>query len=250
MIKSPEEIKKIRAAGKILGATVKALKEFIVEGATLKEIDKFTRRKIKEAGGEPTFLGYQPHGAARPFPAAICASLNETVVHGVPNDYKIKSGDILKIDLGVTYQDYIADGAFTVPIGQITADAKKLIETTRNALTMAIKECRPNKTVGDIGWAINNYVTKSGFKVIKGLTGHGVGKELHEEPTIFNEGQKNTGIKLKPGMTIAIEPMVSAGDPYILQMADDSYITRDRSLAAHFEHTVLITETGSEILTK
>lgn len=250
MIKTPEEIKLIKIAGKILASVAKKIKEAVRPGASSKELDDLARKLIKEAGAVPTFLGYRAYGSAHPYPAAICASLNEVVVHGVPNKYKLKSGDILKLDFGVTYQGYIADVAFTVGIGNISEETRRLMDATKNALFIGINECRRGKTLGDIGWAINNYVVKHGFKVVKGLCGHGVGKELHEEPAVFNEGQKNTGLKLKAGMVLALEPMVSAGDPYILQLPDDSYATRDKSLAAHFEHTVLITDEEPEILTK
>ena len=250
MIKTPEQIRMIRNAGKILASVSKKVKAAVKEGVTLKELDTLAKKLIEEAGAEPTFLGYQPYGAEIAFPASICASVNEVIVHGVPTDYKLKSGDVLSLDFGVTYNGLIADGAFTVGVGKTSKEASELIETTYHALTLGIKECRKGKTVGDIGWAINDYVTKRGFKVVKGLTGHGVGVELHEEPTIFNEGHKNTGLKLKPGMVLALEPMVSAGDAYITQLKDDSYATRDKSLSAHFEHTVLITEGNPEILTK
>ncbi|MDO8430157.1 MAG: type I methionyl aminopeptidase [bacterium] len=250
MIKTEAEIKLIRIAGKILSSVAKKVKESVAPGVSLLELDQLTKKLIRDAGAEPTFLGYQPYGAEKPFPASICASLNEVVVHGIPTGYKLKSGDLLKLDFGVTYQGYIADSAFTIGVGKITKQAKDLIEATRNALSVGIRECRSGKTLGDIGWAINNYVVKHGFKVVKGLSGHGVGKELHEDPPVFNEGQKNTGLKLKPGMVLALEPMVSAGDPYITQLEDESYATRDKSLAAHFEHTVLITEKEPEILTR
>lgn len=240
----------IRNAGKILSSVSKKVKEAVKEGVTLKELDALAEKLIKEAGAEPTFLGYQPYGADKPFPASVCASVNEVVVHGVPDGYKLKSGDVVSLDFGVTYNGFIADGAFTVGVGKISKPARELIETTYHALTLGIKECRAGKTLGDIGWAINNYVTKRRFKVVKGLSGHGVGIELHEDPPVFNEGQKNTGLKLKPGMVLALEPMVSAGDPYITQLPDDSYATRDKSLAAHFEHTVLITDREPEILTR
>lgn len=250
MIKTPEQIKMIRNAGKILASVSKKVKEAAKEGVTLKELDALAEKLIREAGAEPTFLGYQPYGAETAFPASICSSVNEIVVHGVPNNYKLKSGDVVSLDFGVTYNGLIADGAFTVGVGKISKEASELIETTHHALTLGIKECRKGKTLGDIGWAINNYVSKRGFKVVKGLSGHGVGLELHEDPPVFNEGHKNTGLKLKPGMVLALEPMVSAGDEYIIQLKDDSYATRDKSLSAHFEHTVLITEGNPEVLTK
>ncbi|MDP3729313.1 MAG: type I methionyl aminopeptidase [bacterium] len=250
MIKTEEQIKKIRIAGKILASVAKTVREAIKPGVSLIDLDQLTQKLIKEAGAEPTFLGYQPYGAKEPFPAAICTSVNDVVVHGIPTAYKIKSGDILSVDFGVTYDDYIADAAFTVGVGEIPLTSKRLIEVTEHALSVGIKECQAGKTLGDIGYAINKYVKSHKFLVVKGLSGHGVGIALYEDPPVFNEGQKNTGLKLKAGMILALEPMVSAGDPYIMQKEDDSYATRDKSLSAHFEHTVLITKKGPEILTK
>ena len=249
LIKTQEQIKKIKVSGKILASVAKELKKNIAVGVMLKDLDILARKLMEEAGAEPAFLGYQPHGADHPFPASICASLNEVVVHGVPNKYKLRSGDILKLDFGVSYQGFITDSAFTVGVGEISKEAQKLMDVTKHSLMLGIKECRAGKTLGDIGWAINDYVQRNGFKVVKGLCGHGVGIELHEEPSVFNEGQKNTGLQLKPGMVLALEPMVSVGDPYIVQTDQESYATRDGSLSAHFEHTVLITEGNPEILT-
>ncbi len=250
MIKNAEQIDKIRAAGKILARVAGSVRNAAKEGVTLLELDRLAKKLIEESGGTPTFLGYHPYGAKRPFPASVCASVNEVIVHGVPGPYALKKGDILKLDFGVTYEGHIADAAFTVGIGKVSKEAERLMEATRKSLEAAIQECRPGKTLGDIGWAINDCITRSGFKVVKGLTGHGVGIELHEDPPVFNEGQKNTGLKLKPGMVLAIEPMVSAGDPYIVQKPDDGYATRDGSLSAHFEHTVLITAGDPDVLTK
>ncbi len=250
MIKTPEQIKLIRNAGKILASVARDVRLAVREGVTLEELDALARQRIEAAGGEPTFLGYQPYGADKPFPAAICASVNNVVVHGVPGKYALKSGDIVSLDFGVTYKGYIADGAFTIGVGKISKEARELMEATHHALLLGIKECVPGKTLGDIGHAIDTYVRGRGFKVVKGLSGHGVGIELHEDPPVFNEGQKNTGMPLKAGMVLALEPMVSAGDPYITQLSDDSYATRDKSLAAHFEHTILITDKRPEILTK
>ncbi len=250
LIKNQDQIKKLRVAGKILASVEKEVRAAIKVGTALSDLNTLAEKLIRSAGAEPAFLNYHPYGAKKPYPASICASLNEVVVHGLPTKYKLRSGDVISVDFGVAYQGLIADGAFTMGVGEITQEAKKLMETTETALLMGIKECRPGKTLGDIGWAINHYVTKHKFKVIKGLCGHGVGEELHEEPAVFNEGQKNTGLELKAGMVLAIEPMVSAGDPYITYLPDDSYATRDHSLAAHFEHTVLITSKGPEVLTK
>lgn len=249
MIKTREQIRKIRVAGKILSAVSKQLYDAIEENVSLRDLNNLAEQLIKKAGAKPAFLGYQPIGASRPFPASICASLNEVIVHGIPNDYKLRSGDLIKLDFGVNYKGGIADGAFTKGVGQLSYKASQLIEITKKALFMGIKECRSNKTTGDIGWAINNYVKKHGFKVIKGLTGHGVGNKLHEEPTIYNEGKRKSGFLLNTGMVLAIEPMTSSGDPNVVKLENESYATRDKSLSAHFEHTVLITKEEPEILT-
>lgn len=250
MIKTEEQIQKIRKAGKILAGVSKEIKKIIKEGVSLKDLNALAENLIIESGAKPEFLGYKPHGAAKAFPASICTSLNDVVVHGIPNNYKLKNSDLLKLDFGVNFEGGIADGAFSVGVGDVSFEVKKLIDATYKALLAGIKECVPGKTVGDIGWAINNCVKRCGFKVVKGLTGHGVGVELHEEPTIFNEGQKNTGIKLETGMVLAIEPMVSAGSAFTIILPDESFATSDRSLSAHFEHTILITNNKPEILTK
>jgi len=250
-IKTEDEIKKMRVAGKILAAVSKKIRVAAAkEGTTLKELDDLARTLIREAGAKPAFLGYQPYGAQKPYPCTVCASVNDVVVHGVPGDYALKSGDIVKLDFGVIYDGYHADAAWTIPVGKISAEAKKLMKVTEKALYEGIKQTRNGKTLGDIGFAIQSYVEKHGFKVVKGLTGHGIGKGLHEEPTVYNEGQKGAGMPLEAGMTIAIEPMVSAGSANTKQLDDDSYATEDGSLSAHFEHTVLITKRGPEILTK
>lgn len=248
-IKTPEEIKKIRAAGKILAATAKQILELAQPGVKLKYLDQVAKNLIQKFGAEPAFLNYRPHGAAKPYPCSICASVNNIVVHGLPGEYKLNSGDILKLDFGVKHNGYIADAACTKAIGEVSSEANKLIETTRQALYKAIKICKPGNTLGDIGYAIKNYVESQGFKVVKELTGHGIGKELHEDPNVFNEGQKDRGLKLEQGLVLAIEPMVSAGSSEIIQLKDDSYATADGSLAAHFEHTIAITTGAPEILT-
>jgi len=250
MIKTKEQIKMIGLSGKILAMTMKQVRAAIKPGITLKELDGIARKTIDDAGARPAFLNYKPYGAAKAFPASICTSLNEVVVHGIPTHYELKSGDLLSVDFGVNYQGYISDAAFSIGVDKISSQAQCLIDVTKSALLVGIKECKPGKTLGDIGYAINNYVTKNGFKVVKGLTGHGVGLELHEEPSVFNEGQKGAGLVLKEGMVLALEPMVSAGSPHIIQLDDDSYATQDNSLSAHFEHTVAITKEGPKILTK
>lgn len=249
-IKTDQEIQKIKIAGKILSAAAKELLKIADVGISLKELDLFAKNFIIKAGAQPAFLGYHPYGAKKPYPNSICASINDVIVHGLPTAYKLKSGDILKLDFGVVYGGYYADAAWTIGVGKITPEAQKLIETTKQTLDVAIEECRPGKTTGDIGFAINNFVKKNRFKVAKGLTGHGIGKELHEDPTVFNEGQRGSGVKLQPGMVLAIEPMITAGLPQIVQNKDDSYSTADGSLSAHFEHTIVITEREPLILTQ
>lgn len=248
-LKTSEEIEKIRAAGKILAKVAEAISAEAKEGTRLSSLNKLATDIIKKAGAKPAFLGYKPTGAKKPYSYSICTSINDVVVHGQPTNYQLKSGDLLKLDFGVFYNNYYADAAITLAIGTVSILAKKLIAVTQEALKRAIAVSKPNKTLGDIGYAIQGYVESKGFKVIKGLTGHGIGEELHEEPTILNEGRPNTGPKLKLGMVLAIEPMVSAGSDKIIQLKDESYATSDGSLSAHFEHTIAITEKGVEILT-
>ncbi len=249
MIKGPEDIEKIRKAGKILAQVAKAILARAKEGVRLSELDKLAKELIEKSGGKPAFLGYQPYGAEKPYPASICTSLNDVVVHGTPTKYMLKDGDLLKLDFGVKYQGWHADAAWTVGIGKVDTEVQKLIKVTEQALFDGIKQAKPGHHLGDIGWAISKTVNKYGFKVVDGLTGHGVGQELHEDPSVFNEGKKGSGIELKAGMTLAIEPMVSMGSPRIVQLDDDSYAIEDKSLSAHFEHTIVITEKGPEILT-
>jgi len=249
-IKTAGEIKKMRVAGQILASVAKEVRNAVKIGASLKELDKLAYQLIIKAGAEPAFLNYKPYGAAKAYPATICASINDVVVHGIPTDYKIKDGDVVKLDFGTRYEGYNADAAWTVGVGKFSARTKKLISTTENALLVAIKQVKAGATIGDIGYAIHKYVSRHGFRVVKGLTGHGIGKALHEDPSVYNEGKKGVGMRLEVGMTIAIEPMVSAGTSEVYKNDDDSYIVTDNSMSAHFEHTVLVTKDGCEILTK
>ncbi|MEK7464289.1 MAG: type I methionyl aminopeptidase [Patescibacteria group bacterium] len=249
-LKTEKDLEKLRVSGKILASVLKSLSVVAKEGVELRELDELARKLIKEAGARPAFLGYTPGGGRKPYPAAICTSVNDTIVHGIPTKYKLRKRDILKIDLGVQYEGYFTDSAVTIGIGEVSNIAKKLMLVTKEALAAGIENCRPNGHLGDIGWAVEKVVKKGGFKAINGLTGHGVGFEVHEDPTIYNFGDKGTGVKLKPGMVLAIEPMVSAGSSDIVQDNDDSYKTADGSLSAHFEHTIAITEDGIEVLTK
>ena len=249
LIKTNEEIAKIREAGKILA---KVLQELILqarEGLVLKDLDDLAYGLILKAHAKPAFLGYQPGGASRPFPASLCTSVNEVVVHGVPSKRRLKSGDLLKLDLGVNYDGYNADAAISMGIGEISRLAQELIGATKKALAAAIAAVKPGNTLGDIGYVIKKTASDHNFKVLKELTGHGIGKALHEEPTIFNEGTPGRGEMLRVGMVLAIEPMLSAGSDQVKQLPDESYASVDQSLNAHFEHTIAITEQGPEILT-
>ncbi len=250
MIKTKEQIELIRESGRILGAVLRKLKTAAEIGVTLNDLDKLAHDLILKMGGKPVFLGYRPYGARAPYPKTLCASVNDVIVHGVPNDYELKSGDVLKLDLGVNYKGGISDSAITVPVGKVPKEALALIKTTRDALSEAIRVATPKHTLGDIGYAVERTLSAKNFKVVDGLTGHGVGIELHEDPVVYNYGKRGAGMKLLPGMVLAIEPMSSMSTSKIVQWQDDSYATADGSLSAHFEHTVLITEGKAEILTE
>ncbi|MEK7163069.1 MAG: type I methionyl aminopeptidase [Patescibacteria group bacterium] len=244
------EIKNIASAGKILAKILEILKKKAEIGTKLKDLDNLAYQLAKKHKAQPAFLGYQPDGAHQPYGASICASVNDVIVHGLPSDYKLQNGDILKIDFGIEYNNFFADAAITIGIGEISKQVKHLIEITELALKKAIKIIKLGKTLGDIGWVIEKTAKENGLKVIKDLTGHGIGKELHEDPIIYNYGKRGEGIELKSGMVLAIEPMFSIGSEKIIQKPDESWATEDGSLSAHFEHTVAITKECVEILTK
>lgn len=249
-LKSAKDITGLRASGRILAEVLRLLVVAAEEGVRLEELDRLARAELKRRKAVPTFLGYRPEGAAHGFPGAICASVNERVVHGLPNAYKLRNGDVLKIDLGVTYQGYITDSAWTVAVGKVPPRTKKLLRATEQALMAGINAVKPGGHLGDIGHAVERTVRRAGFRVIRGLTGHGVGFRLHEEPTVLNYGERGTGLQLEPGLVMAIEPMVSEGSDQVLQLDDESYATEDGAMSAHFEHTVAVTKHGCEILTE
>lgn len=245
-----DQIAIMRQGGRLLAATLDLLSSKVAPGVSLSELDQMAYNHIKAGGGEPSFLNYRPSGAAASYPASICASVNETVVHGLPGDYRLKEGDIVSLDLGVKYQGFHTDSARTVPVGKISAAARHLLEVTETALHLGIAQARPGRTLGDIGHAISRHAKANKVTVIRDLTGHGISRELHEEPTVWNVGEPGRGLELTSGLTIAIEPMFSLGSAAIKQEDDDSYRTADRSLSAHFEHTVAITDDGPVVLTK
>ncbi len=250
LIKTPTEINIMAEAGKILRMVIAHTAAQAKEGVSLLELDNYAEELTRKLGAEPAFLNYKPNGAKKPYPATICASVNEVIVHGVPNKYKLKSGDVLKLDFGARLQGWNVDAAVTVAIGGVSAEARKLIETTKKALLIGIKQAKPGNHLGDIGFAIHEYVTSRGFSIAEGLTGHGIGREVHEEPHVWNHGARGSGMELVPGMAIAIEPMVGAGKSgAIIQLPDDGYAMADGALSAHFEHTIAITKNGPIILT-
>lgn len=221
-------------------------------GVSTLVVEEESLRMIKENGGKPAFLGYKPMGADRPFPASICISINDEIVHGIPNETAriLREGDIVGLDLGITREGLITDAAITVPVGTVDDESQRLIDVTRDALMAGIEAAKPGNTIGDIGAAINAVIGPTGFKLAEDLVGHGVGYKVHEDPYVPNVGIAGTGEKIVPGMVLALEPMVNAGTSKI-KIMDDGYTikTRDGSRSAHFEHTIAITEKGNIILT-
>lgn len=240
----------MREAGRRLAVVLDELERHVAVGVTTKELDDLARTLIEKEGDKPAFLDYSPAGAKRPYPATICASVNESIVHGLPSTRALKSGDVLKIDIGLIHQGWHADMARSFPIGEVSTRTHELLAVTRESLEAGIAAAKTGNTLGDIGHAVQSVVERYGFSVVKGLTGHGIGRKLHEDPYIFNEGKPGMGEELVPGMVIAIEPMVALGGGKSRQVADDSFVTTDGSIAAHFEHTVAIKDEGPEVLTR
>jgi methionyl aminopeptidase len=242
--KTPEEIEAIAAAGKILTRCHEMLRRKARPGVTTAELDEVAEKYIRSQGAEPVFKGY------RGFPGSICASPNSMVVHGIPGSYTLARGDILSIDIGVVLDGWVADAAITHPIGHVSGVAKRLLASTKAALFAAVEHCRAGGRLGDISHAVQRRVEEDGFSVIRSLVGHGVGREMHEDPQIPNFGDPGTGPELAEGMVFAIEPMVNAGG-HEVRMGSDNWAvySQDGSLAAHFEHTVAVTPDGPRILT-
>lgn len=244
-IKSEYEIELMRVAGEIVGDTHKYLRPFIKPGISTKEINKLAHDYILSRGATPSFLNL--YG----FPAAVCISINEEVVHGIPSGRKLKNGDIVSIDIGACYKGYHGDSAWTYPVGEISPKKKKLLEVTEESLVRGLSVIKEGAHVGDIGYAIEKYAKENKLGVVKELVGHGVGSSVHEEPDVPNYGKEHTGTELKAGMVLAVEPMLNLGTPNVYLLEDDwTVITADMLPSAHFEHTVLVTKEGYEILTK
>jgi methionyl aminopeptidase len=242
--KSSSEIEQMAEAGALVARTLELLRESIRPGVTTGELDRLAGEFIRSEGGVPTFEGY------RGYPASICASPNDMIVHGIPGDYALGEGDILSVDVGVTLGGFVADSAWTFPVGEVSEEAERLLQVCEAALFAGIDQARPGQHVGDISAAVQAVVEESGLAVVRALVGHGVGRSMHEEPQIPNFGEPGRGPLLQKGMTLAIEPMINVGGPEIV-IADDkwSILTADGTLSAHFEHTVAVTEEGPRILT-
>ena len=243
-IKSEREIELMKKAGYLVSLTHKYLQPFIKEGITTKELDRLAEEFIIKNEGVPTCKGYEG------YPNALCTSVNDTVVHGIPNNYKLKNGDIITIDMVIGYKGYQGDAAWTYKVGNIDDDKAYLMKHTEKALYEGIKEVKPGAHIGDISAAVEEYATKHNLGVVKELCGHGIGTSMHEDPEVPNYGKRGTGPRLKEGMVICIEPMLTFGSEEIYLMDDEWTVnTQDESAAAHYEHTVLVTHDGYEILT-
>lgn len=253
IIKTKEEIEILREGGRRLATVLYKVKEIVRPGISTWELDKYAEKLIKDLGDYPAFLNYRPEGANTPFPASLCVSINDEVVHGIPNKNRIlKEGDLVALDLGVRHKNLFTDMAITVPVGTVSNADLKLVQVTEQALRVGIDAAQVGNTVGDIGFAIESYVRSQGkYGIVEVLSGHGVGRAIHEDPYIPNFGKKGTGAKLVPGMVVAIEPMLNMGTKNVTIDKDGyTFRTADGKNSAHFEHTILITENGPEILTK
>jgi methionyl aminopeptidase len=244
VIKTPDQIEAMAAAGSIQARCLRMLRSKCRPGVTTAELDEAAERFITSQGAEPSFLGY------RGFPGSICASPNSMVVHGIPGDYELRRGDVISLDVGVTKDGWVADAAITVPVGEVTPEARKLLATTEAALHDGIEQARPGNHLGDISHAIQRRVESDGLSIIRSLVGHGVGRDMHEDPQVPNYGEPGRGPELEAGMVLAIEPMVNAGGAEV-RLGEDGWAvySADGSLTAHFEFTVAITPDGPRILT-
>jgi methionyl aminopeptidase len=249
-IKTRQEIQIMREATRHVGEILLELRERVADGVTTAELDQHASKAIAERGVESSFKGYDPNGLPR-YPAVLCVSVNEEIVHGIPGPRVLKEGDIVGLDFGVSVKGYHGDSAVTIPVGEIRPETRKLLDVTADSLNCGIDEMRVGKRLSDIGHAVQKRVEDEGYSVVRTFAGHGVGSKLHEPPWIPNYGAPSRGPRLLPGMVFAIEPMVNVGEPGV-RMLDDEWtaVTADGSLSAHFEHTVLITEDGPEVLTR
>jgi methionyl aminopeptidase len=249
-LKSEKEIEIMRVAGRILAETLQHVAEHVKPGVTTLELDEVAYDFIRSKGAIPTFKGYHPHPSLPPFPGTLCTSVNEEIVHGIPSDRKLKEGDIITIDGGVIYRGWQGDSAVTVGVGKIKPELEKLLRTTQKSLAAGIEQAKAGNRLGDISHAIEREILAGGYGSPREYGGHGIGRRLWEEPSVPNHGRAGTGVALRPGMVIAIEPMLNLGGDET-ETLDDMWtvVTRDRKPSAHFEHTVAITKNGPDILT-
>lgn len=246
LLKSAAQVALMRESGRIVARTLRLVSEKVAPGVTPLDLDAYAHELILAEGGVPSFLGY------RGYPKATCISVNDVVVHGIPNNKPLKEGDIISLDFGVVKDGWHADSAWTYAVGQISEEARRLMNVTRESLIQGIAKARPGNTIGDIGAAVQTYVERNGYNVVRDLVGHGIGEKLHDEPhNIPMYGKPGKGMKLQAGMTMCIEPMVNAGTWKVNQLEDEwTIVTADGRLAAHYEHTIHITPNGAEILTR
>jgi methionyl aminopeptidase len=244
VLRSAAEIEKLARVNALVARVLKELAETVRPGVTTRQLDELAEQRLREAGAEPAFKGY--HG----YPATICASVNEQVVHGIPNDRPLVEGDIISIDMGAKLEGFFGDSAVTVPVGRVAPEAERLLRVTKTALDRGVAAVKAGARVSDIGAAVQSYVEAHGFSVVREFVGHGIGTALHEEPQIPNYGTAGRGPRLQEGMALAIEPMVNAGKPAVKVLQDGwTAVTKDKGLSAHFEHTVVVTEDGCRVLT-
>lgn len=244
-LKTPEQLKAMREAGRITGEALNLAEEAVKPGISTKVLDDIIRRHIERSGARPSFLGL--YG----FPGSACISINEQVIHGIPSaDVILREGDIVKIDTGAFFKGFHGDSARTIAVGSITPEAQRLIDVTRESFFEAFERVKEGARIGDIGHAVQSYVEERGFSAVRDFVGHGVGRDLHEDPEVPNYGRPGRGVRLMNGMVIAIEPMINAGTEKVAQLADGwTVVTADGALSAHYEHTVALTENGAEMLT-
>ncbi|MBI1940780.1 MAG: type I methionyl aminopeptidase [Acidobacteria bacterium] len=243
--KSPEEIEKMRRSGRLVREILGEIRQRVRPGVSTLELEKYTAKRLAEVGARPAFKGY------RGYPCCLCTSVNDQIIHGIPSDRRLKEGDVLSVDLGVVLDGFYGDSAITIPVGEISEGAKKLLRVTEEALERAIEKVRPGNRLGDVSAAVQEHVENHGFSVVREFVGHGIGRELHEEPQIPNFGPPGRGPMLKEGMVLAIEPMVNAGSP-ASRVLDDQWtaVTVDGEYSAHFEHMVAVSGNGPDVLTR
>ena len=251
IIKSKREINSLRRSNRIVAYVFREIKNMVRPDITTKELDREAERLIRSQGGIPAFKGYRPMGYRSEFPASMCISVNEEVVHGVPGSRKLAEGDIVSLDVGVLLNGYYGDAAITLPVGTVSEEAKRLIDVTERALYAGIEQAKVGKRLSDISHAVQDYAEGYGFSVVRDFVGHGIGKSLHEDPQIPNFGPPHQGPRLKGGMVLALEPMINAGTWQVTRLADEwTVVTADGKLSAHFEHSIALTDGDPEILNK